>query len=240
MAVDLPQLNLGRHALFLDFDGTLVDIAPRPEMVQLLPETGAALERLQVCLGGALALVSGRPLDQLDDHLRPLALPAAGVHGLMRRDVHGHVIATPVNEDGLARVRAVLEDAAADVDGLLVEVKPAAVAFHYRGAPDRADWATSLARTAAEDVGLPVVAGKMVLEIKGAKASKADAISAFMAEPPFAGRVPVFAGDDVTDEDGFRAVNEHGGISIKVGAGETRANHRVADPRSFLAWLHAQ
>ncbi len=225
-------------ALFVDFDGTLAEIAPRPDAVTLPTGMVQLLATLQTRLSGALAVVSGRPIAQLDAFLAPLRLPAAGLHGAERRNTSGVVTRLP--EADLGEVVTHLQALAALHAGLLVEIKPGSVALHYRQAPD----CEGLALEAMQNVlrnapGMTLMHGKMVIEMKSAQASKGRAIEAFMAEPPFAGRQPVFAGDDTTDESGFAVVQAVGGAGIKVGPGPTQARHRLDTPTHLHAWLQA-
>ncbi|MCW7538371.1 trehalose-phosphatase [Aquabacterium sp. A7-Y] len=230
-------LALDAHtALFLDFDGTLADLAERPDEVLVAPELIATLRSLQQSLQGALAIVSGRPMAQLDALLDPLRLPLAGVHGAERRCADGSV--QRVNPPPLDPVQARAEALAREIPGLIVERKPAAVALHYRQAPQAAARCVEVMEGAVRaSAGLALLHGKMVLEAKPEGATKGHAIEAFLREPPFLGRRAVFAGDDVTDEAGFVAVHAAGGHTIKVGDGETAARHRMATPAALRAWL---
>lgn len=228
----------GNLALFLDFDGTLADIVDHPDEVGLPKDTLAALDRLNERLSGAIAIVTGRPIEQIDAIVAPLTLPVAGVHGMMRRGRDGTVHTTQHDADLFSRAQAKLTGLHLRLADTMIEVKPGSVALHYRRRPD-------LAETIADEVhallaglsGLDILHGKMVVEVKSGHAHKGDAIRAFMGEEPFAGRTPVFVGDDVTDEFGFAAVNDLNGISIKVGDGPTAARWRIGDPQSFRRWL---
>jgi len=225
-------------ALFVDFDGTLAEIAPRPDAVALPAGMVQLLATLHTRLGGALAVVSGRPIAQLDAFLAPLSLPAAGLHGAERRNASGLVTRLP--QADLGQVVAELQALAALHAGLLVEPKPGAVALHYRLAPECEALALQAMQAALQrSPGMALMLGKMVIEMKPEQASKGRAIEAFMAEPPFAGRRPLFAGDDTTDESGFAVVQAAGGLGIKVGPGPTQAWHRLATPTQLLAWLQA-
>lgn len=225
-------------ALFVDFDGTLAEIAPRPDAVALPAGMVQLLATLHTRLGGALAVVSGRPIAQLDAYLAPLSLPAAGLHGAERRSASAVVTRLPAAD--LGPVVAELQTLAALHAGLLVEPKPGAVALHYRLAPDCEALALQAMQAALQrSPGMVLMHGKMVIEMKPAEASKGRAIEAFMAEPPFAGRRPLFAGDDTTDESGFAVVQAAGGIGIKVGPGPTQARHRLDTPTRLHAWLQA-
>jgi trehalose 6-phosphate phosphatase len=226
-------------ALFLDVDGTLLDIAARPDQVDAHQVDAALVAGLQRAAGGALALVSGRSLEQLDRMFAPLRLPAAGQHGFERRDARGrrHRHRFPV--ETLAPAKAALREFAGRHPGVVMEDKGASVALHYRLAPQQEQAALDAVRRAAAPLGSAVhtQAGKMVWELKPAGADKGTAIDEFMREAPFAGCKPVFLGDDVTDEHGFLVVNRLGGHSIKVGAGESAARWRLADPQAAREWL---
>lgn len=236
---DLPPLIAADAALFFDFDGTLADIAPRPDAVRVQPVVQRALEAMQHRLGGALAVLSGRPVAEIDRHLQPLQLPAAGQHGAERRDAQGvwHRVPPPA----LASVLPPLQALAQAHPALVLEVKTAALALHWRADPSLA--AACRAAMQAAQAALPDMAlmeGKMVLELKPAAADKGRALQAFMAEPPFAGRTPWFFGDDVTDEAGFEAVQALGGVAVKVGDGDTVAHWRLPDPAAVHGWLETQ
>lgn len=227
-----------RTALFLDFDGTLADLAPEPQAVRVSPELVPTLRRLCERLDGALAIVSGRPIAEIDRLLAPLRLPAAGVHGAERRHAtQVEAIAVPPLA-ALDEVEAVAAAVAARHPGVRVERKAAALALHYRLAPEAEHACLAAMRRAVEDrAGLGVLVGKCVVEVKPAGVDKGRAIEAFLTRPPFAGRTPVFVGDDVTDEAGFAAAVRAGGHAVKVGAGPTQAAHRVDSPAALLDGL---
>ena len=223
-------------ALFLDFDGSLVDLAPSPDRIVVDPDLTGALVALCRRLGGALAIVSGRPLDDLDRWLSPLRLAAAGIHGAERRRADGQVIRLPTGE--LDQVTRVAEALAAAHPGLLVERKGLAVALHYRLAPAcEAMCRDAMVEAVEHAPGLHLLHGKMVLEVLPRGVSKGHAIEQFLAEPPFAGRRPLFLGDDVTDEAGFEAVQRLGGLAVKVGAGHSVARLRVDGAPDVRRWL---
>lgn len=231
----LPGID-AQTALFLDFDGTLADLAPQPEAVQLAADLIPVLTQLAAQLNGALAIVSGRRLADLDNFLAPLRLPSAAEHGARHRAAGGDVLclASP-DLRAVARTAAALAECHA---GLRVEVKSAAVALHYRHAPALEALALQVMQDAARRTpGLELLQGKSVFEVKPAGISKGTAIEAFMATPPFAGRLPLFAGDDSTDEAGFAAVQLLGGQGIKVGDGSTLARFRCASPAALRQWL---
>lgn len=232
----VPQLT-ERHALFLDFDGTLVDIAAQPDAVRLEAQVARDLQVLQQALGGALALVTGRALADIEPHLHPWQPPLACEHGAHWRLEGGGVLqcAPPL---ALRPVLQALQQLADQHPGLLVEPKHAGVALHYRQAPElQALCHTTLRQLLPQVPGAELLAGKCVFEIKPAGSDKGRAVQRFLQEAPFAGRVPVFVGDDVTDEAAFAAVQAAGGIGIKVGAGDSRARARLASPDAVRAWL---
>lgn len=236
--MSVPPFQPG-WALFLDVDGTLLDIAERPDLVDTNKVDTDLMEGLQRVAQGALALISGRSLVQLDTMFAPLRLAAAGQHGFERRDVQGkrHRHRFPV--ETLRPAAAAIRDFASRHQGLVFEDKGASVALHYRLAPELAGRALEAVRLAAASLGdtVQIQGGKMVWELKPAGADKGLAIDEFMREAPFAGRIPVFLGDDVTDEYGFRVVNRLRGHSIKVGQGETAALWRLPHPSAARAWL---
>ena len=239
-AVDLPApALLPRHAaLFLDFDGTLAPIAPRPHDVRVPSWVRPVLRRLQPALGQALAVVSGRPLAQLDSLLSPLRLPASGVHGLQHRRADGRIRVHRAEPP--AAVVAAIQALARQHPALLVEVKPGAIGLHYRAAPELEALCRSTVAAALGGVGDPewmLLDGHALVEVKPRRFSKATALEAFMAEAPFAGRVPIVVGDDVTDEDAMRAAESAGGHGVRVGGGATLARFRLADPAAVGRWL---
>jgi trehalose 6-phosphate phosphatase len=223
-------------ALFLDFDGTIVDIAARPDDVIVKPGMLELLAGLSRSLDGALAVVSGRSISQIDGYLAPLVLPVAGVHGAERRDIDG--VVTRLKAPSLTDARLRLEAFVADHPGLLLERKPGSLALHYRMAPEFEAACQHAMNVVCDEVaGMALMHGKMVIELKPALASKSLALRAYLRELPFAGRDPLFAGDDVTDEDGFEALQALGGGGVKVGAGETLAKFRVAGTSTLREWL---
>lgn len=225
-------------ALFLDFDGSLVDLAPQPEAVVIPSGLVGTLMALHSYLGGAIALISGRPIEQIDAFLQPLRLPAAGVHGAERRSADGAV--SLMSTHSLEQVEAAAKALAAAHPALRVENKRGSVALHYRQAPELESLCVAAMQAAVENSpGLTLLRGKMVAEAKPAIASKGHAIEAFMHERPFAGRTPVFVGDDFTDEVGFSTVQSLRGLGVKVGEGATVAWQRVDSPASLRYQLQA-
>jgi trehalose 6-phosphate phosphatase len=237
MSLQTHEYDFSADALFLDFDGTLVNLAPEPDSVVPAPDLIEMLQQLQTRANGALAVVSGRPVAQLDHYLAPLRLPAAGVHGLERRDASGRLVqlAAPSSDELMERLAPFV----ARHPGLLLEPKRGALALHYRKAPHLEQACIEAMNYAVAHVpGFSVLRGKMVVEAKAALADKGDAIAAFMREAPFTGRRPVFVGDDVTDEAGFNWVQTlGGGLGIKIGEGESRAQMRLDNPAALHQWL---
>lgn len=227
-------------ALFLDVDGTLLDFANAPDAVHVAPELLDALASLQRQLDGAVALVSGRTLEQLDALFAPLQLPAAGLHGLQRRggDAAGPAVSAM---EPLRRWRDDAEALVAQFPGALVEDKGPTLALHWRGNPDAAPALRALAEAA-----LPLLPdyrlqpGNQVIELRPAGADKGAAIDAMLEAEPFRARRPVFIGDDHTDEHGFEIVLARGGIAVLVGDRQPSvARHGLRDPDAVRAWLLA-
>jgi trehalose 6-phosphate phosphatase len=236
----LPDLEeIGTFAVFLDLDGTLIEIADRPDAVRVTPTTVRLLALLRERTNNAVAVVSGRELQFIDRMLHPLKLPAAGVHGLQRRDAAGFLHAREA-PDMESVVRNLRETIGAE-DGVIIEQKPGAAAVHFRLRPDlERDCYRAVREVIGQRMDLQVIHGKMVLEIMCKGGSKGKAIQAFLSEPPFQGRRPLFAGDDITDEAGFRVANALNGVSIKIGNGETAALYRAMNVPHFRGWLSAQ
>jgi len=236
-----PRADTARIALFVDVDGTLIDIAARPDAVVVDAALPATLRRLKDRLGGALAPISGRPLRDIDA-LLGLGGAAAGLHGAELRGPNDTALAAPIVHEGLdaARQRAVA--AAASIDGVLVEDKGGAIALHYRAAPD-AELDVRRAAIAMLDAagdGYALLHGKCVIELKPADADKGAALAALMRIAPFAGRTPWMIGDDATDEDAFAEVNAERGVSIVVGPRRpTAARYALPGPAAARAWLAA-
>jgi trehalose 6-phosphate phosphatase len=241
MPGDPPLLDFDRCALFLDYDGTLVPIAPTPAEARADDEVRVLLAALAERLAGALGVVSGRPVADIDGFLAPLRLTVAGLHGLELRRRDGGLVELAAAGGALAPVRAAFAAFAARSPGTLVEDKRLSLALHYRQAPaferDAVELATRLA--GASGGTLRLQRGKMVVELLPAGRDKGRASEDLLALPDFAGRVPVFVGDDVTDEAGFRAANRLGGTSVRVGPvdGATEAAHQLADIAGLRGWL---
>ena len=228
---------LDRAALFFDVDGTLLDIRPEPRDVTCDGDLRVLLGRLVDRCDGAVALVSGRSLDDVDRIFSPQILTAVGLHGAEIRDPFGaERRADPRIMD---HARGAVRDFVAAHEGLMLEDKGATLAVHYRKRPDLgADALRFLLRFSPDDA-LAVQEGKFVVELKPALFDKGTAIAALMRAPPFAGRMPMFFGDDLTDEAGFAFVNKAGGLSVRIGAAEvrTQAQHVLPDTRALRALL---
>lgn len=226
-------------ALFLDFDGTLVDLAETPDSIRVSPALEPMLQRLQRRLGGRLAIVSGRSLADLERHLPASGIAFSGSHGLELRLAGGSALPLSVPaglDDACDKVRAF----AAGADGLLVEEKPAGIALHYRRAPAEGPRVEAFMGALARRHGFAVQRGKMVVELIPMGATKGDALRAFMTEPHFAGARPVFVGDDLTDEHGFIAAVALGGAGVLIGPERpTAARYRLPSVAAVADWLES-
>ena len=232
-----PPDLLDGAALFLDFDGTLVDLAATPDSIRVSPELGPLLERLRRRLGGRLAIVSGRSLADLERHVPASGIAFSGSHGLELRLADGTCLPLSV-PIGLDDVQARVAAFAAGADGLLVEAKPAGIALHFRLAPDWGGRATAFMAGLAADRGWAIQEGNMVVELRPEGATKGDALRAFMTEPEFTAARPVFVGDDLTDEHGFEAAAGLGGAGILVGPPRpTAARYRLDSVGAVREWL---
>lgn len=229
-------LEAGRIALFCDFDGVLADIAERPDLVKVDPALNGVLTALRARLGGAFAIVSGRRIADLDAFLRAPQLDAAGLHGLEWRLAGEKISAARAD---LGAVAETLRDRLPRNTRLLIENKVGSLALHWRGAPDEAEDGLRIMSQLSAQLGPDwrLQIGKSVAEVLPEQARKSAAILRFMLERPYLGRIPVFAGDDLTDEPGFGVVNDMGGVSIHVGDGETQARWSVPDGAAFRALL---
>lgn len=232
-----------RHALFLDFDGTIAEIVSHPDAAWPSARWARLVPRLRDRFGGALAIVTGRELSDVEKRFpesRPMAIGA--MYGSLRRSHSGHLTEAAADlADTFAAIAAHVRALAAPHTGLLVEEKTAGVSLHYRARIDLEEFCLAVMKEATAPYGdfIEVVPGKRVFEARPLAVDKGRCIAAFLLEAPFEGRVPVFAGDDVPDEEGFRFVNTRGGISIKVGGGDTAAKYRVKSPGALAAWFEA-
>lgn len=234
----LPEPSLD-WAYFLDVDGTLINLAATPQAIEVDQALLDLISSLYRMSGGAIALVSGRMISDLQHHLKLSQLPMAGLHGLERRDSTGRLwihAAPPV-------AKSAIQDALSPVltryPGLLLEDKGLTLALHYRKTPTLASYVHRLMdkMVRLHGPGLEVQRGKFVAELKPAGIDKGTAVTEYLRESPFKGRRAVFIGDDLNDEHGFSAVNDLGGISIKVGAGRSCARYRLLNVPAVHDWL---
>jgi trehalose 6-phosphate phosphatase len=232
-----PELT-NRHALFLDFDGTLAPLQEDPDTV-FLPAGGAdQLRALANVLGGALVLISGRSIQDLSART-PNDLWRAGGHG---QDLgRPGEVPTPSADNAPSELRAAVGHVVQQHDGVRIENKGRVIAVHYRQNPSAGPaLAASLSILSDETDGYAFQHGKMVIELKPRSANKGLALKSIMSRTPFEGRLPIMVGDDTTDEDAMKAAQELGGLGIKVGAGETCARYRFDDTDSVWDWLKGQ
>lgn len=226
-------------ALFLDLDGTLAPIMPRPDDVGPDAARAALIARLREAFDDRVAVISGRSLDDLSRILGDNGLAyMAGVHGLERRTPEGVFRAQP--HEGLAEARDVLGDLARCDRGLLFEDKHLSVGLHYRNTPSAADAVIEAAERLSRQTGLVLQLGDMVAELRTPGQDKGSSVAALLREPAFQGALPIFIGDDLTDEDGFEAARRLGGYGVLVGPERpTAASYRLEGPQAVHAWLDA-
>lgn len=229
-------LDEGPTALFLDFDGTLVEIAPGPDAIAPRKGLVKSLNALAARLEGRLALISGRAIADIERHIGALEIAAAGSHGTDIRAASGESLGE--GPSGLPEAISTALEGYAAREGLAYEAKPHGGALHYRAAPERGEAANAFAEALAEEHGWQVQGGKDVVELVARGASKGGAVEIFMASGPFAGARPFFIGDDLTDEAGFEACEAMGGAGIIVGMREpTTATYRLDGVEKVHSWL---
>jgi trehalose 6-phosphate phosphatase len=235
---DGRQPNASRWALFLDFDGTLVDIADRPDAVVVPPDLGPILRRMESRLDGALAIVTGRPIAAIDGFLRPERFDVAGIHGAEYR-LGGVPFPCESKDPELRRAIQELERRFASEPGILIEDKGCSVGVHWRLAPEAEELACSTMKEMAATLGSAyrLQLGKAVAEVLPARATKGGIIRHYLTEGPYRERTPIFIGDDLTDEQAFERVEACGGVSIRIGPGPTRAAYRVSTPAALRELL---
>ena len=232
-----PAFPPASAALFLDLDGTLAPIMSRPEQVGPDKRRAMLMKRLAATLNGRVAVVSGRALDDLDRILERGVTPIAAVHGLVRRDADGHVVASAPHA-GIPDARQLLRDLARCDKGLQFEDKGVSVALHYRNAPGAGEAVIEAAERIARTTSLVLQLGDMVVELRTPGQDKGQSVAAFLRERPFTGSTPIFVGDDLTDEDGFAAATRLGGYGILVGdMRSTAATYRLKNTAAVSAWL---
>lgn len=235
----IPPAASTDWAYFLDVDGTLIDIARTPDAVHVDMALLELIARLFQECSGALALVSGRSISDLEKLLGVTRLPLAGQHGLERRDAAGRLWMHAAPPAAKSTIKEALAPVLAQHTGLLLEDKGLTIALHYRQAPQLEYFVQRLMKQLAKDAnaGLEVQQGKCVAEIKPSGIDKGSAVAEYLQEPPFMGRRTVFIGDDLNDEHGFAEVNRQDGISIKVGKGPSCARYRLPDVAAVRRWL---
>ena len=240
-ATALPTPGSDEHwALFLDIDGTLFDLVDDPTLVEADQALLELLDDLSRCLGGALALISGRDLRSIDRIMAPRRYPAAGTHGAEWRLSDGGCWIMDIDAAALATAAGDLERFVATCPGVMLERKAQSLALHYRLRPQAEEQVAAAAAAMLRQLGngYRLMPGKAVVEIAPAGADKGAAIARFLDCPPFRGRRPVFAGDDLTDEHGFEVVNQRNGLSIRVGpATGTNACCHTPTPAALRHWL---
>ncbi len=226
-------------AWFFDIDGTLVEIASLPSRIIVHDELLRAIARLHVLTGGAVSLITGRAISDVDRIFDLPEISVAGQHGLELRVAGGNITSHPVPEEALRLLRDELSSSIAGRPGLVAEFKGMSIALHYRMAPALAGYSHTLLRSLGAKYAPDFVIqkGKRVVELKPVGADKGEVIRRLMTTDPFAGRTPVFVGDDLTDEAGFAIVNEMAGHSIKVGSGPTCARFRLTTVSQVRRWL---
>lgn len=238
LALPPPPLHmLASASLFLDLDGTLIEIASRPQDVEVGDGLISLLADLNVTLRGRLVVVSGRSVKEIRLLLRGLPLAIAGSHGVELLFADGRE-ARPAAIEPPPEMTRRLQQLRAEHAGVLIESKPYGVAIHHRLVPEAASACRALAEQIAREQGMVLQPGKQVIELKYHKANKGDAVRAFMNVAPSSGGTPLFIGDDLTDEEGFKAARLFGGAGILVGErSPTEASFRLPDVSSTLDWL---
>ena len=232
-----PPGRLPRTALFLDMDGVLAPLAETPDAVVPDARRTAVLRRLAERLQGRVAIISGRTIAEIDRIAESAAASASGVHGLERRRADGSLDRAEA-DPAVKAALAAFQGFARTRPGLIVEDKTVSAGLHYRQARGEADAVEALAERLADETGLTLQPGNLVVELKTPGTDKGTALTAFMTEAPFKGAVPVMLGDDLTDEHGFEAAMALGGFGVLVGPPrETAALFGLPDVDAVLAWL---
>ena len=223
-----PAPPLGTSALFLDFDGTLVELAETPDAIEVPAGLGARLDALREGMGGALCVVTGRALEAIERHMPEYRGDVIASHGVERR-LAGRTESHPLaHSDEVARMQAAARDFARADDAYIVEPKPAGVVLHFRRKPALEAAARDFAEGLLKDhPSFRLQTAKMAFELKPAEVGKVVALKVLAETPPYAGRTPYYFGDDDTDEPAMEWVVEQGGRAYKVGEGESRANRRL-------------
>lgn len=233
-----PPQPQSHWALFLDIDGTLIDLAPTTADVVIPPELAPILQNAQTALNGALALVSGRTIAMIDAILAPMALqlPCAGEHGAVLRLNDGSLLLPPDTYQFPQELYDVACAVASSWAGVVIERKTYGITLHYRKAPEQAHNVHALAEQLLQKAppGFEVLPASMAQELRHCALHKGFAVETFMAQPPFEDRIPVFVGDDLTDEDGIRTASRLGGFGLQV---RQNFGGRTENVRRWLATL---
>jgi trehalose 6-phosphate phosphatase len=236
-----PVFSPDEIALFLDFDGTLVDLAPAPDAVIVPPDLPPLLDHLHDRMRGAVATISGRPIVEIDGFLRPVRLPASGAHGAELRetaDAEIKVIGTHLTDPLRAQLKAIVATFKARWPGLRTEDKGTSFAVHYRHAPEaEADLRAALEALGFQN-GWQLLAGHRVFEVKARGWNKGTAIRRLMDLSAFAGRRPIFIGDDRTDLDGMEGARALGGDGVAVGGLDADVAWTLSGPAAVRSWLN--
>ena len=235
------DIDPGEYALFSDFDGTIVDIASRPDAIKYSGEDADLFAKAMKRFGGAVAIVSGRNLEDVAHYVGVFDGVISGGHGTELRidgEIERHELPDP---DHLEHIKAAVAEFAVIDPRVILEEKTYGIVLHYRQNPEMEFKARKFAECLLEGRDdFEIQPDKMALEIKPKNISKAAAIEKIMLAPAFYGRTPIYVGDDATDESAFAYVNEHDGISIKIGDGPTIAQYRTGSPASYKKWLSRQ
>lgn len=238
MPPPIPALE-SQWALFLDIDGTLLDLAPTPDAVKIPDGLIDLLGRLHQRLGGALALVSGRRMQALDNLFKPLSLPCVGLHGFEWRDSKGHEYKHPLDPAALQAMRAAAERLAETLPAVLIEDKVYSIAFHFRRAKQHQAMLRSSVETIARNTGFVVQDGIDVYEIRPPGSDKGHALAKLMRDDSFRHRLPIYIGDDITDETAISAAQKFAGIGIHVGPViPSGARFNLPSPGAVMHWLY--
>jgi trehalose 6-phosphate phosphatase len=235
-----PVFSLDEIALFLDFDGTLVDLAPQPEAVIVPPDLPPLLQRLHERMSGAVATISGRPIAEIDGFLAPVRLPASGAHGAELRetaDAAIKVVGAHLSDPLRAQIQAIVATLQARWPGLRTEDKGTSFAVHYRHAPEAEPDLRAALQALRFGNGWQLLSGHRVFEVKARGWSKGTALRRMMESAAFAGRRPICIGDDRTDLDGIAAARALSGDGIAVGGLDADVAWRLADPAAVRVWL---
>jgi trehalose 6-phosphate phosphatase len=233
----IPALE-SRWALFLDVDGTLVELAPTPDAVKITESLLDLLSRLHHCLDGALALISGRRIETLDELFAPLRLPCAGLHGFEWRDSDGRTGHAAVNTSSLEAMRSAAMRLSEKLPAVLMEDKGFSIAFHFRNAKRHQAALRAGVEVIAHNTGFIVQSGIDVYELRPPGTDKGSALGIFMRDSAFRHRLPIYIGDDLTDESALASAQKFAGVGIHVGnLMPSAARFGLASPAAVLHWL---